>query len=88
MEGHDDGDADHGHVNAEPEPGEKGPLVGAVIARVGGFVGEEEGCEEGAGEEEVGLAVGSHVDVYGARPEGVCEPGCGAGVLCHRGLRV
>lgn len=87
MKGHDDRDANHRHVDAETEPGEEGSLVGAMIAGVRGFVGEEERCEERAGEEEVGLAVGRKPDVYGARFEGVGEPGCWAGVFCHRGLR-
>ena len=47
MEGDDDGDGDDGHVDGEPEPGEEGPLVGEVVARCGGGVGEEEGDEWG-----------------------------------------
>lgn len=46
MEGKDDGGANDGHVDTETEPGEKSTLVGAMIARIGRLVREEEGGED------------------------------------------
>lgn len=42
VEGDDDGDGNDGHVEAEAQVGEEGSLVGAVVARVGVGVVEEE----------------------------------------------
>lgn len=50
MERDDDGDADHGHVDGEAQPGEVGALIGAVVAGIRGVVREEEGGEEGEAE--------------------------------------
>jgi len=49
VEGDDDGAGDDGEVDGEAEPGEERPLVGAVVAGVGGCVFEEEGPGERAG---------------------------------------
>lgn len=46
MEGHDYGDGYDGHVDAEPQIGEEGSLIGAVIACIAVGVVEEEGTEE------------------------------------------
>ena len=43
MEGEDDGDTDDGEVYAQTQPGEKGTLVGEVVARRGGGVGGKDG---------------------------------------------
>lgn len=64
MEGEDDGDGDDGHVDGEPQVGQEGPLVGAVVAGVRGLVLEEEGPEEGPEEEGV-LAARAEVVVAG-----------------------
>lgn len=58
MEGNDDGERDDGEVHGQTEPGEKGALIGAVVAGIGGLVLEEEGAAVGAGEENVGLVFG------------------------------
>lgn len=55
VEGDDDGDADDRHIDGEAQPGEERPLVGAVVARVGGDVGEEERGEEWKGMWVVGV---------------------------------
>lgn len=54
MKRYDDRNADYGHVDAEAEPGEEGSLVRAVVASIGGLVGEEEWGEERTGEEGMG----------------------------------
>lgn len=41
VEGYDNGGADDGEVDAQAQPGEKGALVGTVVATVRGDVGEE-----------------------------------------------
>lgn len=56
MEGQDDGDGHDSHVDGQPEVGQKGPLVGAVVAGVRGLVLEEQGSEEGPYEEGVLVA--------------------------------
>ena len=53
LERDDDGNGDNGEVHGETQPGEKGALVGAVVAGVGGGVFEEEGAEEREGEKDV-----------------------------------
>lgn len=58
MERHDNCGRYNGHVRAETQPGEEGPLVRAVVAGVGGFVGKEERGEKGLGKKRVG-AVGA-----------------------------
>lgn len=56
MEGQDDGDGHDGHVDGEPEIGQEGPLVGAVVTGIRGLVLEEQGPEEGPEEEGVLVA--------------------------------
>lgn len=58
MKGHYDCDCDDGHVDAEAEVGEKGSLVGAVVAGVAVGVGEEEGAGQGGEAEDCGDAEG------------------------------
>ena len=45
VEADDDGAGHDGHVDSQAQPGEEGALVGAVVARLRGHVGEEEGAE-------------------------------------------
>jgi hypothetical protein len=40
-------------VDREPQPGEEGALVGAMVAGIGGDVGEEEGRVERQGKEQL-----------------------------------
>ena len=47
-----DCDGNNVEVDREPQPGEEGTLVGAVIAGIGGDVGEEEGRVERQGKEQ------------------------------------
>ena len=47
MERDHDGNAHDRHVDGEAQPREKGALVGAVVAGIGGVVGDEERGEEG-----------------------------------------
>ena len=42
VEADHDGRGDDGEVDAEAQPGEEGALVGAVVARLRGYVGQDE----------------------------------------------
>lgn len=51
------GDRYDGEIDAETEPGEKGALVGEVVARGGGIIGKEERREKGEMGERVAIRV-------------------------------
>ena len=52
MEGQYDRAGDDGEVHGKAQPGEKRPLVRAVVADFGDVVRQDEGAEEGFGEED------------------------------------
>ncbi|KAG7147770.1 hypothetical protein HYQ46_003371 [Verticillium longisporum] len=75
VEGQDNGDGDDGHVDAEAEVGEKGALVGAVVAGVGRFVLEEERRVEGPGPEGGVAVLGAEVGDVDGGGEGEADGG-------------
>lgn len=60
VEGKRDGESDDAHVDGQTQPGEEVAFVGAVVAGVGGDVGEEERGEVRGRAEEGGV-----VDITG-----------------------
>ena len=54
-----------------------------MVAGVGGFIGEEEGCEERAREKEAFVLRRSGANIYGPCAERGDEMGCKACFFCH-----